>query len=371
MRRNSIVKVKADNRCRNCKSKSDNRIFSYIHFDILDPVRLPVAVLALVIVALGGAVAGAAGNNANPFFWSITDFLIGGIGRRLDRSARGERDLIIRGFIVAVCGLAIAFVCGQMASDLVARYPIRGLTEIFFLSLILGSGAAWRAVLRLYRALENKKVAPGAYLTIAKSTRTDFSASDNYTMTRAGLAFAARSFDRGAVAPIFWYLIAGLAGAYMYAGLAALAWLFGRDGFTKGFGKAALVIEAPFGAIPSLISGLFLAFGGLFTPTGSFFRGIRDILALKSKSRAPYAEGGAPVTAMAGVLNVSLGGPVVDLDGRTLKRTWVGPEKATAQLEAGHLRRGLYLTIMAYLLFIVALMATAIGVDRLLALINA
>ena len=79
---------------------------------------------------------------------------------------------------------------------------------------------------------------------------------------------------------------------------------------------------------------------------GQFFGG---------KANAEYAQGGAPVSAMAHSLDVNLGGPATDLDGSTMKRNWVGPKGATAQLSIGHLKRGLYITLMAHGVFICSL----------------
>ena len=107
------------------------------------------------------------------------------------------------------------------------------------------------------------------------------------------------------------------------------------------------------GFAPHILSGALMALAGLFTPTGGMMRAFTGLL--KSKGRAAYVEGGLPLTAMAHSLNISLGGPVHDLDGSALKRAWIGPEGATAQLDAGHLRRALYICLMAYLLLIASL----------------
>jgi adenosylcobinamide-phosphate synthase len=291
--------------------------------------------------------------NARPFFWIVMEALFGGLGAKLDREARGPKDLIIRGVVLTVMGLGFALIIGAAAGKLARTMPLYGMTEIALLCLVLSAGAVWRALFRLYAALKDNKV-KGAYLAIARSTHTDLSGADDFTITRTGMGFAARSFDKCTVAPVFWYLIGGLPCAYIYAGLATLSSRFARDGFTKGFGAIAMGLEKVAGFIPSCLAGLLMALGGLFTPTGGMTRAFRGLFA--AKGRAPYAEGGWPLTAMAWSLDVILGGPVTDRDGRSLKRAWVGPENASARLEAGHLRRALYISLMAYLLFMAALM---------------
>lgn len=320
---------------------------------LLDPSRIPVAILALVLAAVVGAVTGALRNNANPFFWGLSDGVFGSIGARLDRRERKAGDLVFRGFFLTMFGLVFAWLIGNAAGKIAFQYPFYGAAETILLAFTLTGGTVWFALLKLYGALKKKQVGKGAYYTIARSTRIDLSGADDFGITRAGMGYAARAFDKGAVAPVFWYLLCGLPGAYIYAVLAAIAWRFGKDNFTKGFGKAPLALEQLMGFAPHILSGLLMAAAGLFTPTGGMTRAFTSLL--RKKTAAPYAEGGLPVTAMAHSLNVSLGGPAVDLDGSTLKRAWIGPEGATAQLDAGHLRRALYISLMAYLLLIASL----------------
>lgn len=335
----------------------------YFHEQLLDPARFPAALAALALTAIVGMMTGPAQGNAGPLLWLVIDKIFGKIGSRLDRKERRAADLVFRGFLITALILFCVYVMGKAASAFVLEMPFYGLSEIVLLSLAMASGTTWFALLRLYFAMKEKKVSQGAYYAIARSTRIDLSGSDNYGITRTGMAFAARSFDKGLVAPVIWYLIAGLPGAYIYAGLSACAWRFGKEGFTKGFGRTALAFEKLMGFVPMIYSGILMALGGLFTPTGGMTRAL--IGQLWGKGKAKYEEGGLPLTAMAYSLNVSLGGPSTDLDGSSLKRAWIGPPEATARLEAGHLRRALYINLMAHLLFLLSLLGGMLAADRL------
>lgn len=318
---------------------------------------------ALLLASFAGIVTGPLWYNATPFWWIITDKVLGGFGARLDRVQRKPADLAFRGFLLTVVALVVFYFIGERTAELAWHYPLAGLTEVFFLSLVLASGTVWFALLRLYYALKDKKVVKNAYYTIATTTRTDLSASDDYTVTRVGMGFGARMFDKGVVAPIVWYLIAGLPAAYIYAALAALAWRFGKDGFTKGFGKVPLALEQLMGMAPMALSGFIMAGAGLLTPTGGMTRALIGLI--RVKDRTPYAEGGLPVTAMANSLKVGLGGPTTDLDGSAITRGWAGPEGATAKLEPGHLRRAIYISLMAHLLFLAAMGASLLYAGRI------
>lgn len=327
--------------------------FLNIHTQLLDPERIPAAMAAWLLAGIAGLITGPMHGNANPFLWLAFDRTIGKIGGRLDRKDRKAADLFLRGFIITMLGIVAAYGLGLFAERLASEKPLNGATEIILLALVLTGGTVWFALMQLYFAMRDKKVSKGAYFTIAHSTRTDLSGSDDYGITRTGMGLAARSFDKGLVAPVFWFIIAGMPGAFLYAGLAFFEWRFGKEGFTKGFGKTALALEKLLGFIPHLISGLLMALAGLFTPTGGMTRAFLG--QLFSAGRANYEQGGMPLTAMAFSLNVSLGGPSVDLDGSTIKRDWTGPKDATARLEQGHLRRAIYISLMAHLLFMVSL----------------
>ncbi len=327
-----------------------------IHNQIFDPARLPVAVAAIVVVAVIGVLTGPLFGNANPLFWRSVDFLFGPLGSRLDKTERKAGDLVTRGTIITITGAILAFMVGQFFQSLSYHYPNWLIVDIVALSMILSAGAGWNALIRLYKAVQGKNVVKGAFYTLATTTRSNLTTADEFTITRTGIGMGAKIFDKGIVGPVLWYLIGGLPAAYLYAGLAALSWRFGKEGFTKGFGSTALALEKLMGFVPNVFSGVLVSLAGLLTPTAGMTRSFIGLFHF-GKGRAHYAEGGAPVTAMAWSLKVSLGGATQDIDGSAIKRGWAGPSGATAQLEAKHLHRALYILVMAHLLLVAALLA--------------
>ncbi len=319
-----------------------------------DPDRVYAAMAALLLCVVVGVITGPMHGNANPFLWKLVSGVFGGTGSRLDRTQRAAGDLMFRGFALLVVVLVFFFIIGEAAAKLALQYPFGGATEVVFLSLAMTAGTVWFALLRLYFAQRDNKVSKGVFAAIAVSTRTDLTNTDHFGITRVGMSFAARAFDKGVVAPVFWYLLAGLPGAYIYVALVAFTWRFGKDGFSKGFGAVPLALEKLMGFIPGMLAGTLMALSGLFTPTGGMTRALAALG--PGKGHAKYEQGGWPVTALAYALDVSLGGPTVDLDGSTLRGDWVGPANATAQLENGHLRRALYMSLIAHMLLLASLM---------------
>lgn len=331
-------------------------IFQELHAQVFNPDRIPVAVCAMLIVSVIGAVTGPVGGNANPFFWRAVDVLFGSLGSRLDKTERKAGDLATRGMIVTIMALILGFGVGSFLASLSRHFPNFLIVDIVALSIVMSAGAGWYALIRLYKAVHSKDLIKGAFYTVAATTRSNLSVADEFTITRVGIGMGAKLLDKGVVGPVLWYLIAGLPAAYLYATLAALSWRFGKEGFTKGFGTPALALERLLGAVPNWFSGLLIGFGGLLTPTAGMTRSLMSLFPGK-KGHAKYEEGGAPVTAMAFALSVSLGGATQDQDGSAIQRSWAGPQAATAKLEAKHLHRALYILVMAHLLLLASLLS--------------
>lgn len=334
-------------------------IFQEIHAQILNPDRIPVAICAILIVSVFGAIIGPLGGNANPFFWRAIDLLFGPLGSRLDKTERKTGDLATRGMVITILALILGFMVGQFFQSLSKHYPNFLIVDIVALSIIMSAGAGWFALVRLYKALQSKALVKGAFYTLAVTTRNNLSTADEFTITRVGIGMGAKLLDKALVAPVIWYLIAGLPAAYIYATAAALSWRFGKEGFTKGFGAPALALENLLGFVPNVFSGLLIGLGGLLTPTAGMTRSLISLFPAK-KGHARYEQGGSPVTAMAYALNVSIGGATQDQDGSAIQRQWAGPEGATAKLDAKHLHRALYILVMAHLLFLAGLLGAVV-----------
>lgn len=325
------------------------------HSTFFDVERIPVALAAMLLCVVIGMITGPFAGNANAFLWFVIDRIVGGIGDKLDKPSRPAADLLFRGFLITMLIVVLMALLGKAFDALIDTKPLYGMTQLILLSLCLSAGTVWFSLLKLYFAMENDGTTKGAFLGVARSTRTNLNASDDFGITRMGMNFAARSFDKNMVAPVIWFLVAGFVGVCLYTGLAALAWRFGKDGATKGFGATALALEKLLGFFPSVLSGLLITLASLFTPTAKIHKGITAWFG--HKNRAAYEQGGFALSAMAWSLNVSLGGPAQDLKGDAIKNNWIGPESATAKNDHKHLRRAIYINVMAHILFVATLLS--------------
>lgn len=336
-------------------------LFHDFHNQIFDENRLPVAIAALLAVTIVGIFTGPLAHSAVPLFWRVVEALFGPAGAKMDKPGRAAQDLVMRGFLLSIVVMAVSFLIGRVMFYGSHIWPDYRLLEMLLLIPLLSGGALWRSLIRVRKALESDHNIKGAFRTIALTSRTDLLQNDDYTITRTGMGLAVRLFDKGAVAPVFWYLIGGLPIAYLYAGLAAFVWRFGRDGHSTGFANIALGLEKLMGLVPSLLAGFLVACAALFTPTAMMTRSLKGVKA------APYGEGGWPVAAAAYGMNVTLGGATRDLDGVAIHREWVGPQGSSAQLGAAQINRTLYLAVFAHVLwFAVLIGAIVVSGNKLL-----
>lgn len=326
---------------------------SGLHEHLMDPDRIPFAVVAILLVCVTGLIMGPVAGFAGPLMWQLVDRLIGPLGDRLDKKQRSRADLVFRGFLVVAVGLFLMLALSQGVLLLGAEIPFFGMFEVLVLALTLSAGSVWQMLYRLYVALEKKTVGKGAYLAVARTAYKNLAASDDFGITRTGMGLSARLFDKALVSPILWYLIAGLPGALIYALLAALAWRFGKDGFTKGFGSVALGLERLLGYVPSAFAAMLITLATLCTPSAAVHKGVAAWLG--HKNRAPYEQGGWPLSVLAWSLNVSLGGASQDLSGSAIHGEWTGPAGATAKVGHAHLKRAIYISLMAHLLLLACL----------------
>lgn len=326
----------------------------------MDPVRIPFAVLALIVCAVIGFSAGPVFGRAVPVYWWLSEKVFGTIGDRLNKPARPAADLMFRGFVMAVAALLLALVVGACARYLKLSFGFYGITEVLFLSMTLSVGAPAALSLQLAQ-LEDHKTGrkksgndqSGIYYALSRSLYRNLNAADQAGIIRLTIGYAARQFDKAVVAPVFWYVLLGLPGAFLYSALISLVWRFGKDGSVSRFAAVPIALERLMGVVPGMLAGLLISLGSLFAPQAHSLPSLKSWFS--SQGRAPYVQGGLPLAALAWALNITLGGAAQDLSGSGIKSVWVGPASASAQVKAYHLRLTLLILAAAFGLFLITL----------------
>jgi len=223
------------------------------------------------------------------------------------------------------------------------------------LTVVLGSvGLAQRSlydhVAAVLRPLEVGDIV-GARQAVSMIVGRDVEALDEAGVAAAALESLAESFNDGVVAPVFWFVLAGLPGLFAFKVVNTADSLIGhRELRWRDFGWAAARTDDLMNLAPARIAGVLVALAG--------GRGWRTMWRDAPRHASPNA--GWPEAAMAGALGVQLGGlATYDAVGHMRPTFGDGPAPTL-----GDLRRGLSVYVRACALLWGALLLGALAWPR-------
>lgn len=163
---------------------------------------------------------------------------------------------------------------------------------------------------------------PAARKAVSAIVGRDTHELDESPIARATIESLAESFCDGIVAPLFWLLLFGLPGIWVYKAANTADSLIGhREERWRAFGWAAARTDDALNLIPARLAAIVLCIVG----GGGWCTVWRDA----AKHDSPNA--GWPEAAMAGALRLRLAGPI-RYDGVLYDKPWIGDgsSKATA-----------------------------------------
>lgn len=200
-----------------------------------------------------------------------------------------------RGGVIAV----IALVAGAALAGLVLAW-LGWLVEVLIVAALL----AQRSLVDHVRAVADAlRLSPGdGRLVVARIVGRDTGAMDAPAVARAAIESAAENLSDGVIAPLFWYLVAGLPGLLAYKAVNTADSMIGyRTARYDAFGRATARLDDLLNYIPARLTALLIA------ATHGFIRAWPGIAAEAPMHRSPNA--GWPEAAMARALGVALSGP--------------------------------------------------------------
>ena len=160
----------------------------------------------------------------------------------------------------------------------------------------------------------------GARTAVAMIVGRDTAALDEAGVARAAIESLAESFCDGIAAPLFWLLLFGLPGIWIYKAINTADSLIGhREERWRAFGWAAARTDDALNLIPARLCGIILCIVGC----GGWAVLWRD----HARHASPNA--GWPEAAMAGALGLRLAGPIA-YDGAIADKPWIGDGRADA-----------------------------------------
>ncbi len=286
-----------------------------------------VVVLALGLEAVLGYPASLSRLAPHPVAWPAA--MIAALERRWNRAQLS--DVRRRGLgVVLVIALVCAAVLLGAIPHLLLGASIPAQTVIALIATIgLAQRSLHQHVAAVLAALEAHDL-PAARAAVGLIVGRDTAELDAEGVATAALESLAESFNDGVVAPAFWLLVGGLPGLFAYKSVNTADSLIGhREPRWRMFGWAAARTDDLMNLIPARLAGALIALAG-----GGGWRIMR-----RDARRHASPNAGWPEAAMAGALNVRLGGDA-RYDGVPTARPTFGDGPRSA---AADLRRGLRL----------------------------
>jgi adenosylcobinamide-phosphate synthase len=254
--------------------------------------------------------------------------VVGWFDRRLNRTDRSAANRAARGLLVLVIVTGAAAVLGGVVAR--GGTPIEGIA----LAMLIDA-RGFRAARKAARSID--------------ATR-----EEHHALARGAIERLANSFSIGVVGAAFWYLLLGLPGLAAVRAVDVVAGCVGGlSPRYAAFGRIARGAELLLQLIPAPLAGMLIALAAVFAPRARPLRAARTML-----RDASHARGGWAWSAVAGALDLSLGGPRHYPDA-TVSGPWIGDGRARAT--ARDVTAAVYLIGVATLLTAGILGALALG----------
>lgn len=273
--------------------------------------------------------------------------------RRLNRPERPRSARLARGVAVGLLMGALAGIVGFLVW-LAGRHGVFGIViELIFLSSCITFMTPMKVVRQIQKHLEVQQLSP-AIAVLQPYMPETLENEDIHTLIRKTIEFIAISLNQFLLAPIFWFIVAGPIGLSLYVTYSALQRAVGPpDERHKHFGRFIRSVDILLNIVPAAVSAFFLMVSALFVSRSSPWRAAVTVF---QQSRGYFFRyRGWLLTALAGGLGVTLGGPIRYSAEYSENHEWVGPQGSTARLMPGDLSRAAllqYTFFMCVILFI-------------------
>jgi adenosylcobinamide-phosphate synthase len=316
------------------------RMASFVPSALVDP---------LVLLLLALAVDAVFGDMPLLFRWVPHPVVVAGstiefLERRLNRDTRDEATRRLRGALVAAAVALGAAAAGILILEMTRQLAWGWAIETFLAAVLVAQRGLHDHVKAVAAALDAGGLAAGRD-AVRHIVGRDPESLDEHGVARAAIESLAENFADGVVAPVFWYVIAGLPGMLAYKAVNTLDSMIGhRSPRYLAFGMVAARLDTAMSFLPARIAGFILAVAAVIAPTANPGAALRTMWRDAGKHRSVNA--GWPEGAMAGALGLALAGPR-RYGAEPVNDPWIGDGRARAT--SHDIRRALYVFIVACL----------------------
>lgn len=254
----------------------------------------------------------------------------------------GSRQQFYRGGVITFLIVGSAALLGY-GLQLIAWETSVGWLIYFIIALpLMAQQSLYTHVAAVASALD-KNISAGR-LAVASIVGRDTTKLDEAGIARAAIESCAESFCDAVVAPALWFFLCGLPGLLAYKTISTLDSMIGyRNSRYEYFGKVAARLDDVANYLPARLAAVIFLIAAFFVRGCSPKHGARILKRDATLHASPNA--GWPEAAVAGILNLRLGGPRIyeTAKGKSAEMHWIGDDNGHATARDIHLMLRLYL----------------------------
>lgn len=249
------------------------------------------------------------------------------LDHKLNRPDRGDAARRVRGVFTLVVLCTFSGALGLTVQQAAAMAPYGWALDLFFLVTMIAQRSLYDHVKAVADGLRDGGLG-GGRAAVAMIVGRDTKSLDEHGVSRAAVESCAENFSDGVVAPVFWYVVAGLPGIMIYKTVNTLDSMIGhKSPHYRAFGWASARFDDLLNLIPARLAGVILSVAALFVGSAKPGRALATMLRDARKHRSPNA--GWPEAAMAGALDLALAGPR-RYGTEVVHDPWIGTGRARA-----------------------------------------
>jgi adenosylcobinamide-phosphate synthase len=320
----------------------------------------------LVVLAIGMAIEAVIAY-PNPLYAAIghpvswLGRLISLLERTWNRPTASPSRRKLMGFVTLGVVLAVVGGLGLALEWAIAASPLGPGLGLLVGSLatfaLIAAGSLDQHVRAVAQALETEGI-QGGRRAVSMIVGRDPDQLDEAGVSRAAIESLAENTSDGVTAPIFWFLVAGLPGLFLYKAINTLDSMIGhKSDRYRDFGYASARLDDFVNLPASRLTALVFTGAALVMPGASARAALAAVRRDARHHKSPNA--GWPEAAMAGALGFKLAGPRV-YHGVLVEDAYMGDGRA--ELAAADIRRalGLYRRAITGALALIVVAAWAI-----------
>ena len=267
--------------------------------------------------------------------------------KRLNRPERSQSVRFMRGVGVGLLMGVLGGIIGFIISYAGKRGSFGIGLELIFLSCCITFMTPMKVVREIQKHLAAGNVQQ-ATAVLQPYMPESLENEDIHTIIRKTIEFIAISLNQFLLAPVFWFIMAGPMGLSLYVTFSALQRACGPpDERRKSFSRFVRIVDIGMNLVPGMVSSIFLMISALFVSRAS---PLQAGITLYTQSRDYlFVYHGWLITALAGGLGVTLGGPIRYSNEYSENYRWVGPPSSSARLMPEDLSRAALLQYAFFL----------------------